>query len=355
MIPFLILLVTPFVLQHTKQKRWDYERKNRSALIFFFGFLLMLLMLRHESVGNDTQNYIYIFNRIRENEWGSTLMFIAEPGFTFYTKIVSLFTADPHMYLAITAAITVAMILPTYLEMNEDTSLSVALFSTMSTFVMMFSGIRQMLAIGIGFVAFYFVRKRKVWPYVIAVVIAVTFHTSAIMLAVMYPLYHVRITKKWLYAVVPAMMLVFVFNRQIFGVLTAILSRYTRFEASTSSTGAFTTLILFAIFVVFAFLIPDEEKLDAETIGLRNFLLLSLVVQMFAPLHMLAMRMNYYYIIFIPLLIPKIIKNRSERWNEVAVTARHIMVAFFMIYFFVSAYNGGALNVFPYHFLWEKV
>ena len=52
-------------------------------------------------------------------------------------------------------------------------------------------------------------------------------------------------------------------------------------------------LILFALFTVFAFIIPDELIIDKETTGLRNFLLLSLVLQMFAPLHSLAMRLNY--------------------------------------------------------------
>ena len=102
-------------------------------------------------------------------------------------------------------------------------------------------------------------------------------------------------------------------------------------------------------------MIPDETRLNKETIGLRNFLLFSLVLQMFAPLHVLAMRMNYYYIIFIPLLLPQIIASRSERWGSVAVVGRYVMVVFFLIYFFISASNGGGLHVFPYHFFWEAV
>jgi hypothetical protein len=114
-------------------------------------------------------------------------------------------------------------------------------------------------------------------------------------------------------------------------------------------------LILFAVFTAFSFIIPDERSIDSEVIGLRNFLLLVLVLQMFAPLHELAMRMNYYYIIFIPLLIPKIVACRSKRWNQVAVLGRHVMVVFFLLYFFITAHGGGALHVFPYHFFWETI
>ena len=76
---------------------------------------------------------------------------------------------------------------------------------------------------------------------------------------------------------------------------------------------------------------------------------------MFAPLHVLAMRMNYYYIIFIPLLIPKIIEYKSVRYRQVAILGRHVMVGFFLVYFFIAANSGHGLRVFPYHFFWEAV
>jgi hypothetical protein len=101
--------------------------------------------------------------------------------------------------------------------------------------------------------------------------------------------------------------------------------------------------------------VQKAKMLVGEQLSQRHFLLLVLVLQMFAPLHELAMRMNYYYIIFIPLLIPKIVACRSKRWNQVAIAARHIMVIFFALYFFYSASRGGALHVFPYHFFWENV
>jgi hypothetical protein len=345
------------MIQHisVKEPRIAYEKRNKGALVFFFLWLTVLIMLRHESVGSDTRNYIRKFLTFDRMGWEQLGKETAEIGFTVFNKIVLVITKNPRIFLMIAAILTVMMIYPTYKRLCTDTSLTIVLFCIMSTFVMMFSGIRQMLAIGMGFVAYEFIRNKKVRPFIITVCVAVTFHTSAFMLAFMYPLYHAKITKKWLYVVVPVLVMVFVFNGPIFSVLTAILGRFTKYEGSFSSTGAYTMLILFAIFAVFTFLIPDESQLDAETIGLRNFLLLSLVIQMFAPLHTLAMRMNYYYIIFIPLLLPKIIECRSKRWNQVAVLGRHVMVVFFLLYFFYTAFKGSALHVFPYHFFWETI
>lgn len=357
MMPFVILLIIPILVQHIALKghRIDYQKRNNAALAFFFASLTLLVMLRHESVGNDTRNYVHYFQKFSWIQWRYLRKENIEIGFSVFNKVISLITGQPQIYLTVAAVSVSTLVYPTYKRLCMDASLTIVLFCIMSTFVLMFSGIRQMLAIGIGFIAYEFTRRKKLIPFVLMVVLAMTVHTSAFMLAFMYPVYHAKITKKWLYVVVPVLVMVFVFNGPIFSALTAILGRFTKYEGGISSTGAYTMLILFAIFTVFAFLIPDEIQLDEETIGLRNFLLLSLVIQMFAPLHNLAMRMNYYYIIFIPLLLPKIIECRSKRWNQVAVLGRHVMVVFFLLYFFYNASTGGSLNVFPYHFFWETI
>lgn len=355
MLPFIVLLLVPIAIQHIKIKGIDYQKKNEFALMLFFVWLTIIVMLRHESVGNDTGNYIYYFNKYATLDWNNLSKVNVEIGFAWFNKAISLISKESQFFLAMAALVVSALIYPTYRRMCTDTSLTIVLFCIMSTFVMMFSGIRQMLAIGIGFVAYEFVRNKKWLCFGFAVAIATSVHTSGFMLAFMYPLYHAKITKKWLYVVVPIMAVMFVLNRQIFSVLAMIIERFSRFDSSMSSTGAYTMLVLFAAFAVFSFLIPDESQMDKETIGLRNFLLFAVAIQMFAPLHTLAMRMNYYYIIFIPLLLPKIVAARNRRWSQVAITGRHVMVVFFLLYFFAVIYRSGALHVFPYHFFWETV
>ena len=352
---FYVLLFVPIAIQHivVNKSHIDFEKKNRGALAFFFFFLAVLLMLRHESVGSDTKNYVYFFHRFAQTDWAALGKSSLEIGFVYFNKILSLFSQDPRFFLIVTAAVICTPMYYLYRRLCIDSSLSIVLFCTMSTFVMLFSGIRQMLAIAIGILAYEFTRKKKLYFFIPAVILAMSVHTSAIMLFFMYPLYYAKITKKWLYAVVPTLILMFVFDRQIFAVLGLILERYTGYDATIVQTGAYTMLMLFVIFSVFAFLIPDESVLDEETIGLRNFLLFSLAIQMFAPLHTIAMRMNYYYIIFIPLLLPKIIAARSKRWEQVAIVGRYVMVCFFLVYFFISASQEGNLSVFPYRFFWE--
>jgi len=360
---FVVLLLVPMLIQHISIRGYhiNHEKKNKTALAFFFLWLTILVMLRHGSVGVDTNSYKNYFDLYSGLDWITLVGKSTEMGYVYFNKIVSLISEDPQFFLAVAAVTVSFMIYPTYRQLCMDPSLTIMLYCTLSTFVMMFSGIRQMLAISIGVIAYRFTRDKKLIPFILTVLLAITFHASAFILAFMYPLYHIKITKKWLCVIIPALVIIFVLNKPIFSVLSLIIERYTEYEGGIQTTGAYTMLILFSLFTIFSYIIPDESVIDGETIALRNFLLFVFVIQMFAPVHALAMRMNYYYIIFIPLLLPRIIAYRKERWKQVATMGRHVMVVFFFVYFFVNAYDGiqtggnGNLHVFPYHFFWENV
>ena len=354
MVPFLILLTFPLLL-YPFAKGTTINRVNLDhlPLSLFFLMLTILVMFRHQNVGNDTANYMKYFMRDAHTEWRYLVDRLPEIGYRIFSKVISLLSDNPHFFIAASGLAVTAMIYPTYRAFCVDPPLTIVLFCIMSTFPMMFSGIRQMLAIGVGMIAFSFVRRKKPISFLLTVAAAMSIHTSAFVLLIMYPLYHARITKKWAFFMIPGLAIAFVFNRQIFHVLGRILQSYTDYDVVETATGAYTMLLLFLAFAVFSFVISDESRMVDDTIGLRNFMLLALVLQMFVPLNYMAMRMNYYYIVFIPLLLPRVIACSRVRYRSIAAASRHIMVAFFFLYFFMNAKPGSCLHAIPYHFFWE--
>lgn len=355
--PYVILLVCPLLVQHVRVKGaangLSSDRKNRVAMTLFWLLLLFFLMFRHREIGRDLGNYEHIFRAIAQSGWSYAFDRSAEVAYNILNKLISVLTDDFQWVMAVSAVLSTVFMAGAYRRYSEDASLSIVLFVNLSNFVFLFSGLRQAIAISLGFLAFECVRRKKWLCFLLVVTVAMLFHTSAFILLVMYPLYHARITKRWLVFVVPLLGVTMLFNESIFGVLTGILSRFTKYEAEIVSTGAYTMIVLFALFAVFSYVIPDESRLDADTMGLRNMLLFSLALQMFAPLHTIAMRMNYYYIAFIPLLLPKVIRYRREGWRQPALIARYVMVAFFVVYFFLSAPKANSLDTFPYRFMWQ--
>lgn len=352
MIPYYMLVFVPVAFSAFSTKSLNNER-NKRVIRCFFVLLFLLLALRASSVGTDIVRYKDRFLIDSRFSWRAIGNLLSEPAWFALEKTVGIFTDNFQWMLTVVALITIFPIAYTYNKEAVYPVLTIALFISMATFVMLFSGLRQSVSIALGMIAYDFTKRHKLIPFLLIVFLTFLFHRSAFMLFFMYPLYHAKITKKWLPFVIPTFAAIYVYNRPIFAFLTAFISDF--YEESIYDTGAGRMLALLMIFCIFSFVIPDERKMDEDLIGQRNFLLLATAVQMFAPLNSLAMRMGYYYLIFIPLLIPRIIQNTSARWRQVAELSKHIMIVYFIANFFITAPENNTLQMFPYRFFWESV
>ncbi|MBQ7317002.1 MAG: EpsG family protein [Clostridia bacterium] len=338
------------------------EILEHSCLIpVFFIILIVLLSLRDVSIGRDLENYR---NSFRLHASGS-LQYVLEKEDTdilywMLSWLIGQFTDSYQVYLTIVALITVVPMAIIYGQDRRHGFLKIVLFMNMSTFIMLFSGLRQAIAITVGLIAFECAKKKHFFRFLLAALIGMGFHHTGFMILAIYPLYHVTFKRKHLWFVVPAILLVFIFNEPIFGWATNLMNQLfgDKYLAEVEDTGAYTMLILFILFTVFAYIIPDEKQMDRETLGLRNILLAAVLLQCFAPIHMLAMRMNYYFIIFIPILMPKILSSVKSNFKDVAGIAKVIMIGFFMLYYLVTTYiscqtGQSALNTYPYVPFWQ--
>ena len=354
MLPYYLLCIIPcfpLFFRIKIRRRTETTRDQRSIAWFFF-VLFLLLALRSSSVGSDLPGYQAMFARFSMLSFAQISSVHTESGYVLLNKIVALLHGDFQWLLVLTAAISVIPIAAVYKKETEISYLTIALLLFTSDFIMLFSGLRQSIAIAIGMISYVFVKEKRPIYYLLLIFLAFLFHRSAIVLLLLYPVYHMSLTKKKLFFIIPMLIFIFLFSRQIFNFLLYIISDI--YSGEASATGAYLMLALFILFAVFSYVIPDEKKMDETTMGLRNILLLCVVLQMFAMWHSLAMRVNYYFIIFIPLLLPKIINRASTRWKSVAAASKYIMAAFFLFYFLIITPRNNSLDTFPYHFFWES-
>ena len=200
----------------------------------------------------------------------------------------------------------------------------------------------------------FFIKEKKLVPYIITILIASGFHQSAIIMLILYPLYHAKITKKWLIVVVPLMITIFIFKNQIFSTIILFSAKYAERYNVITSTGAYSILILLILFDIYCFVFTDKDKETKEFIGLRNFLLCATCIQFFASINNVVMRINYYILLFIPILIPMVYNNSSIRYKKIVRMATTVMCIFFITYFFINAYTSSdILNIYPYIPFWE--
>lgn len=371
MIPYVLLILIPCFFQFLAIKRKlgkrllvvgndRYINDNNLALPIFFSIFLLLLILRDESIGRDLRNYKIMFQDWSSQNIAGVMKYELEPLYRLLNWFVGQFTSSYQLFLGIVACLYVIPVAWLYCEDKRHGILKIVLFVNLSTFIMMFSGLRQSIAMAIGMIAYNYVREKKLICFIITVLIAIGFHQSAIILFAMYPLYHITLHKKHLLFVIPVMITVLIFNRSIFSVLVRIMGVYSdKYDGvTTTSTGAWGSLILFVVYAIFAYVIPDESRMNREVIGLRNIMLMIICIQVFAPLHPLAMRMNYYFLMFIPILIGKVIDISSQRYRKVAQFAEVILIVFFTFTFirgtYISSVTGiSALDTIPYIPFWR--
>lgn len=357
MLPYYIMVAVPAILMMLFGRRSDKfseEKKNKVVLLFFFGILLAILMLRHETVGVDTKNYLGKFKQASSFSFKELFEFYEEEqGYYLLNKIISIFSKNKQIFLAIIAIISLVPVAHLYMKNSENAMLTIATFLIVSNFSMLFSGLRQAIALAIVAISYKYIKEKKFWRFLLLVLLAFFFHKSALIALLLYPMYHMNITKPKLLVFIPIIGIVFVFNKPIFEFLLQFLGEYGE-NYSATETGAYMMIVLFAIFVFLSYFAPDDSKMDKETIGLRNIMVLALTMQTFALASTVAMRMNYYNIMFVPLLMPKIFNRCHERNRKAYQFLELAIIVFFIVYYFYTAHFGkGVMRLYPYRGFWE--
>lgn len=369
MIPYFLLLFMPLILEQvvkhtsisliTRNKRQEIHWKN-VAIPVFFTLFCFLLAVRAETIGRDLGNYKSIFSSIGAMPYSALFAQFREWLFRVYCWVIyNYISRDYQVFLAITAVLSILPIGYIYGQDKKFGYMKIAIFVNMSTFIMYFSGIRQGLAMSLGLLAYDAVKNKRRILFLLFTFLAFSMHHTGFMVLLMYPIYHMRFKRRDLLWIIPAIAVVVFFNRQIFNFLSVFASDMSeKYGAVATSTGAIGSFILFSLFAVFTFVISDESVMDDEAFGLRNLLVLAVVLQSFASVNNLAMRMNYYFILLIPIAIGKCVHFSKYKYRQISTAGVRVISVFFTVYFFYGIYRSyvtgiSTLDTVPYIPFWK--
>ncbi|MBR6559015.1 MAG: EpsG family protein [Clostridia bacterium] len=366
MLPYLLLLLVStvfplLVYQHGSLIYGDdysyiVRKRNKMTFVLFFLGLFVLLALRDITVGTDLRTYKVIFETCFDSAFESLSDLQWELGYTVYNKIVAMVSTNYRFFLILTAVFVLIPVYKLYSKETKFSFLAIVLFINMPCFLMIFSGLRQAMAISIGVLAYMAVENRRYILSILLVILAIAFHVSAFVLFLIYPAFLFRIKTKHLLYIVPVLIAIYLFRVPMLNFLIGFLpTHYVTFYGEVRQTGALGMMLLFLVFFVFSFTILDENAMSKRDYFMRNVLLISTVFQFFVPIHGLIQRASYYFLIFVPISIISVVQAPKKWLKNVSDAAIIVMGCFFALYFF---YNGlfstdNLLDVFPYKFFWS--
>lgn len=321
------------------------SRINRVNNVLIALAVFSIFAFRSISVGVDLDNYVAHFNQgelleTRGKNW--------EVGYAALNDTVRLLTSDPHVFLAVVAALTILPVAWVIGKTSEGIYLSWILFVTVGPFAFMLSGLRQGIALAIVFATLPFLARRKILIPLLLIIVATTFHQSALVFLPAVGLYRVRLTLKTSFVIAAAVVVVAFFGEQL--VELAIGSLYDTYEVV--ATGAYRwALVNGALFLALATLYRPVSARLPRYAGIYTLFLAGVLLLSLAAFGTNVSRSASYYLQFLAILAPNALSVMDDLRVGTLLTASLGVVA--LAYFFMTA-GHTAYEIVPYRFLWEE-
>lgn len=159
---------------------FGYEfRFKREFFIAIVTLPMFLLLALQYAVHSDYDNYIKMFYQV---QFGKSNI---EIGYRLINKMTAMLNLDFQWIYVIMYGISFILLVKCLLPYSEDIFLSLLLLFFVF-FEIVFMQIRQLAAVLICMSAFHLIAEKKMWRYFLAVLIACSFHKSAVIMLPMY-------------------------------------------------------------------------------------------------------------------------------------------------------------------------
>ncbi len=363
MIVYLILFTALFAAHaFTYHEPGAKNKINKTKDIVFLVSACILLSciegFRAYSIGTDTRGYVASF--VQLDDAYETYEICSK----LLVDLVHIFTSNPTVYLIVCAFLTNGLILIAIHRLSDDRRYSLFLFVSLLFYFTSFNAMRQAMAYAFVLNAFFYIREKKYIRFVLFVLIAVGFHSSAL-IALVYLLIPVlcfmkkKLFRKSRLAAFNYLTILIVFaitfyayiNYEMMIMASAkIFPRYEVYldnEYRSMAGGIQQPIVYTAIFLCFVLLVPNKAKY-------KLYYLLPLAISVVFSFTVLRIaylaRFMYFFDITAVISIPYMFRNNILVKKDVPLFKTVISLASiaFLFYGLLNNY----MRVGNYSFYW---
>ena len=307
--------------------------------LYIISFMIMLVFLgfRNFGIGIDDYSYKNIFFNVKE--YGLIKFFLQstiEPGFLLLNYIVGIFSNNFNIIIFISSLIILFFIYKTLYFFKENISLffSVFIFGTMFL-PYCFGIIRLSMAFSICFYSLIFFLNKERKKFNIFVLLASSFHYSALVFLLLNFIINKNITKTYIlrrfyFFIILIIPLAIIFiSKSVVPLLGIRYSNYIIKGSLSISLSDFDKLPIIVLLIIFYNYICKAYENPKILIVLYS---VSIIISIYSSMINFG-RVQWYFNIIICLIVPMLIKgikkSKTRYWNLILVP---LLSVYFVIY-----------------------
>ena len=335
-----ILVILAFLMEATKEKktvgilseyRDNYVYRN-NFIVFFALVLIVVEGFRYDYM--DTSIYKGVFSQDITKSLFYNFSNTKEYGFVFFEWLIKIINDNPQFFIFLISLFIVISSIVFIKKYAFDLPFSLILYFFFS-FLSDMNGIRQICGATIIMLAFPLLVQKKYFKYILFILLASTFHRSAL---VVIPLM-ILITKSRWNNLLIAFLVFCVFSSIVPGPINFIINTfvtedYSHYTETYSVTASFLHILIDGVPLVLSIIYHNLHKDDLESDRVTDLLINMMVVKfsfMFLALRMaqyarIGMYMRNSTALITPFLIAKVFDKKENRMIQIIAIILYFVV-----------------------------
>lgn len=322
------------------------DKKQRLFLCFIVGLqLFVTAAFRDESVGGDLENYIPAYEHIAQLPWEGLSFVPFETGYVFLNKILSLITPEVRLLLILISGFIVFGYVRSIYRNSTIPWLSLFLFIAMGFFTESLSMLRQAIAMVIVLSGLKYVEERHFGKYLWIVILAMTFHLTAVVSVVLYPFFRLKLNlRNFVLLMTGCSLFVLTIGRSI---LNYFISGFYSLYSSKVESGSGFSMLLLLLAIAVGGMLQDSSNRSPKVY--TSMIALACCMQLFALQFALFARIVMYFSMALVIYVPDTLSRIQNK--EVRMMMILLVCVLAAMYFVFLVLERNAAGIMPYQFM----
>ena len=293
------------------------------------------------NVCTDFKSYEILFENVDNYDITNSVF---ELGYLILNKITKLLINDSQVIFLITSLIVLILIVRTVYKYSSKLELSMYLFINLYFYYESLNIIRQYIAIAVMFYAVKYVYNRNFIKYILCILVASLFHTSAIFSFPIYFMYNFKLTNVKILKGLLVSMIILNLVQPVFNIISLFIPRYSYYSGGELfSTGTYRSIIIMGTIFFIAYikrktLIQNDYKNNLYI----NVLFIAFMLSFMGLKSVLFIRIMVYFSIYSIMIIPNIVNTFDTKLKPI-IYLLVITISYVYAYLLLSINDGGVL------------